>query len=70
MDRAARKEHGIENLPGSLEEAIQALEGDRLILDTLGAHVADHYIAGKKAEWDEYRTRVSSWERDKYMINY
>ena len=29
-----------------------------------------YYIAGKEAEWDEYRTRVSSWERDKYIINY
>ena len=28
------------------------------------------FIAGKEAECDEYRTRVSSWERDKYMINY
>ena len=24
----------------------------------------------KKKEWDEYRTRVSSWEREKYIINY
>ena len=40
------------------------------ILDTLGEHVADNYIAGKKKEWEEYRTRVSSWEREKYIINY
>ena len=25
---------------------------------------------GKKAEWDEYRTKVSQWEIDRYMINY
>ena len=55
---------------GSLEEAICALEADPLILDTLGEHVAANYIAGKKKEWDEYRTRVSSWEREKYIINY
>ena len=30
----------------------------------------ENYIAGKVKEWDEYRTRVSSWECDKYMINY
>ena len=70
MDQAARDRQGIESLPGSLEEAIRALEEDQLILDTLGGHVAEHYIAGKKREWDEYRTRVSSWERDKYIINY
>ena len=70
MDAAARKTHGIESLPGSLEEALRALEADQLILDTLGEHVAANYLTGKWREWDEYRTRVSSWEREKYIINY
>ena len=70
MDEATRQVHGIDSLPGSLEEAIRALEADPLILDTLGEHVAANYIEGKKKEWDEYRTRVSSWEREKYIINY
>ena len=54
----------------SLEEAIHALEADPLVLDTLGEHVAANYIEGKRKEWEEYRTRVSSWEREKYIINY
>ena len=33
-------------------------------------HVAANYLEGKKKEWEEYRTRVSSWEREKYIINY
>ena len=70
MDEAARQAHGIDSLPDSLEEAIRALEADPLILDALGEHVAANYIEGKKKEWDEYRTRVSSWEREKYIINY
>ena len=70
MDDAARAARGIASLPGSLEEAIWELEGDQLILDTLGEHVAANYIEGKKKEWEEYRTRVSSWEREKYIINY
>lgn len=70
MDEETRRAHGIDSLPGSLEEAIRALEEDQLILDTLGSHVAANYIEGKKKEWDEYRTRVSSWEREKYIINY
>ena len=40
------------------------------MMKTLGAHVAAQYIAGKEKEWREYCTRVSSWEIDKYMINY
>ena len=70
MDMDSRKAAGIESLPGSLEEAIGAMKADPLILDTLGSHVAENYIEGKEKEWDEYRTRVSSWEREKYMMNY
>ena len=70
MSSVVRKRHGIEALPGSLEEALLAMKKDKLVMDTLGQHVSSQYIAGKEAEWDEYRTRVSSWERDKYMMNY
>ena len=70
MTSAVRKRRGIDALPGSLEEALTAMKKDKLVMDTLGHHVSSQYIAGKEAEWDEYRTRVSSWEVDKYMINY
>lgn len=70
MTPAARKRRGIESLPGSLEEALNYLKKDKVIMATLGEHVATQYIAGKEAEWEEYRTRVSSWERDKYIMNY
>ena len=70
MSPAERQAKGIEALPGSLEEALLAMKKDTLVMDTLGQHVSSQYIAGKEAEWDEYRTRVSSWERDKYMMNY
>ena len=70
MTPATRKRRGIEALPGSLEEALVYLKKDKLIMNTLGEHVATQYITGKEAEWDEYCTRVSSWERNKYMINY
>ena len=70
MDQAARDARGIDSLPGSLEEAVKAMQEDSLILDAMGAHVAENYIEGKRKEWDEYRTRVSSWEREKYIINY
>ena len=61
---------GIECLPGSLEEAINAAEADPFIKETLGDHVFNNYISGKKAEWDSYKTAVSQWEIDRYMINY
>ena len=62
--------NGIKCLPGSLEEAIKAAEADPFIKETLGSHVFNNYISGKKAEWDSYKTSVSQWEINRYMINY
>lgn len=70
MSAVEREKKGIEALPGSLDEAIREMKKDQLILDTLGPHVAVNYIEGKTKEWDEYRTHVTTWERDKYLINY
>ena len=70
MDSATRSAFGIEALPRTLEEALEELKKDRLILDVLGEHVAAHYIAGKQREWEEYQTRVSSWEIERYLVAY
>ena len=70
MDDAARAAHGIESLPGTLKEAIDAMEADALICETLGKHVTTQYVEGKKREWDAYRTHVSDWELGKYLVIY
>ncbi len=70
MDAKTRARHKIDSLPGSLEEAIREFRKDKLIQAALGDHVTTQYLAGKTAEWEEYRTRVSSWEREKYMVTY
>ena len=70
MDAKSRAEHGIESLPGSLEEAVALMEADPLIREVLGDHTFTQYVKGKKAEWDEYRIRVSRWEVEKYLVNY
>ncbi len=70
MDARTRARHKIDSLPGSLEEAIREFRKDKLIQAALGSHVTTQYLAGKTAEWEEYRTRVSSWEREKYMVIY
>ena len=70
MDAKTRRINGIEDLPGTLEEALGYLKADSLMMDTLGEHISSQYIAGKEAECREYRTRVSNWEIAKYMIAY
>ena len=64
MDDAARAARGIESLPDSLSSAIKELQKDQLLMDALGDYVSSYYIQGKKKEWYEYKTRVSSWERE------
>jgi len=70
MDDRMRRRKGIESLPGSLQAAVNELKKDRLILDTLGPHVASAYIEGKEREWDEYRMAVSDWEVRRYIVKY
>lgn len=70
MDAAARAEHGIDNLPGTLFEALKLMERDPLMAATLGEHAYNSYLAGKYQEWDSYRTQVSEWEINKYMVMY
>lgn len=60
-------ENGIDCLPGSLIEAVYAAEEDPFVKETVGEHVFNAYIDGKKREWDEYRTQVSQWEIDRYL---
>ena len=70
MDQKTREANGIASLPGTLIDAVINMESDPLIKDVLGEHAFSHYVEGKRAEWDEYRTSVSQWEIDKYMVNY
>lgn len=60
----------VDSLPASLEEAIREAEADPLIKETLGNHVFNNYIEGKKREWKEYSMQVTKWETDRYMKNH
>ena len=67
MDAATIASKGIKELPGTLGDAIDELEGDSVIREALGDHVFSHFVEAKRAEWDEYRTQVSQWEVDRYL---
>ena len=61
---------GIRRLPATLTEAIEELEKDALIRNTLGEHAADKYIAEKKEEWNRYRSQVTDWEINEYLYRF
>ena len=47
--------------------ALDALEADKVICAALGDHIAEAYLAEKRAEWDVYKAQVHEWEIDEYM---
>ena len=67
MSAEERKRRGIRQLPGSLSEAIYLTEKSKLVRETLGDHVFNHFIENKKVEWDRYRVQITSYEIEKYL---
>ena len=57
---------GIGLLPQSLPEALDALEQDEVVLESLGA-IRDDYIDLKRSEWTQYHRQVGPWELNRYL---
>ncbi len=60
----------IDSLPSTLSEAVDALEENDVIKDSLGLEYADYYIQVKREEWRDYHLSVSQWEKEKYLAVY
>ena len=56
-------------LPRNLLEAIDAFEEDPLTREVFPPRFIDEYVAMKRAEWDEYHSQVTDWERERYLFN-
>jgi len=65
-----RRRHKIKELPGTLREALGALQKDRTMVEALGEHAFEHFVGAKTREFDEYRIAVHDWELDKYLAEY
>lgn len=70
MTADQRRAQGIEEIPGTLIEAVHEMEKDALVRDVLGDHAYGKYIEAKKEEWHRYRTQVTEWEISEYLNNY
>jgi glutamine synthetase len=60
-------ERAIGTLPGTLAEALDALEEDEVIQDALGPAITDVFMRAKRAEWGGYRIQVTDWEIERYL---
>jgi glutamine synthetase len=62
-----RRAMGMEPLPGSLGQAVVAMQRSELVAETLGEQLFDFFLANKTAEWEEYRRQVTQFELDRYL---
>ncbi|MDZ4277945.1 MAG: glutamine synthetase family protein [Dehalococcoidia bacterium] len=67
MTEDERRARGIELLPDSLHDAIEAAEESELLRTCLGDHVFESLLKNKKIEWAAYRAHVTDFERERYL---
>jgi glutamine synthetase len=54
-------------LPEDLREATELFDASELARDALGDRLCDWYVRNKRAEWAEYRGKVTEFERQRFL---
>lgn len=67
LSTAERRASGHDPLPGSLHDALRAMEESELMADILGEQVFNSFLANKRDEWEEYRQEVTPFELKRYL---
>ena len=62
-----RRALGYTDLPHNLSEALRAMESSELVAETLGEGVFDYFLRNKRAEWADYRAKVTPFELARYL---
>ena len=70
MSQREKSRLRIGSLPVSLDDALNQMEKDRLIRDTLGDHIYLHYLNAKRKVWESYIQQVHPWEQERYLAMY
>ncbi|WP_135852260.1 gamma-glutamylputrescine synthetase [Halorussus salinus] len=65
-----RAERGIERLPRTLGQALDALEADSVLGAALGADLLETYLEVKRSHWEAFTDSAVSWERDRLRTVY
>ncbi len=65
--RVDPRARGMEILPRSLGEALDALRKDEVIQTALGSHIYERFLEAKMQEWDSYCGYISRWEIERYL---
>ena len=67
LSASERERLGIQELPGSLHEAVTEVEKSALVREALGDHIFDKFLENKQIEWDRFRMHVSAYEIERYL---
>ncbi len=67
LSASQRKELGIGQLPRTLQEALDLMETDDLVKDTLGNECFERYMEIKKKEVFQFNVHISTWEHWMYF---
>lgn len=67
FDDAKLKAKYIKTLPASLHEAVNELESDEVLKKVLGSHIHERLKAAQLKDWDDFRTQVTPWEKQRYF---
>ena len=58
---------GVQWLPRSLDQALDALDADPLGRQVMGDAMYDSWMSYKRDEWKSYLNHVSDWEKERYL---
>jgi len=70
MTDEQKEAYSIEQLPGTLYQAILELDNDPVIQEALGDHIYDRFREGRLKEWHDYRIQVHDWEINQYLARF
>jgi len=56
-----------ERVPGSLDQALDAMAASDLVAEALGDHLFEWFLRNKRNEWDRYQRHVSRYELEEYL---
>jgi len=70
IDEDEREQRGIVRLPGTQEEALDALAADEVLTGALGPVLAESYLAVRRSEWAAYSAGDEAFEQQGHFSKY
>jgi glutamine synthetase len=70
MEQTERNSRGIERLPTSLAEAIEALGEDEVLMEAMGDVLSREYLLIKSADWENSKDQDAESELHQYIHRY